>query len=84
MHQDTRIRTPYNQLPISMVLKSIDRKVYRDQYCVECGHPFMSISDKYVQIYDTAIPIEKLRTAERVISARCNFHFCKQFYRVEL
>lgn len=80
----TTIRTPYNQMPISLVLKSTNRKLYRDQYCLECGHPFMAISDKYVAIYDGNIPVDKLREGERIMEARCRFHPCKQYYRVEV
>lgn len=78
------VRTPYNQLSMSIVLKSIDRKVYRDQYCLECGHPFMAISDKYVRLYDGSTPVELLRTDERVIEQRCKYHYCKQYYRIEV
>jgi hypothetical protein len=79
-----RQRTPYNQLPITLVLKSIDRKLYRDQFCIECGHPFIAISDKYITIQDGSTPIETLRTEQRVQEARCSYHYCKQYYRVEV
>lgn len=78
------IRTPYNQLPINLGYYSIDRKIYRDQYCIECGHPFMAISDKFVSIIDGNIPVDQLRTKERVIEARCRFHPCKQHYRISV
>lgn len=84
MNVDTYIRTPYNQLPITLAYKSIDRKLYRDQYCIECGHPFMAISDKVVTIYDGNIPVEKLRIDERVLEARCRYHPCKQWFRIEV
>lgn len=77
-------RVPYNQLPIALTLKSIDRKLYRDQFCIECGHPFMAISDKYVAIHDGGVPIDTLREGERVIEARCKYHYCKQYYRIEV
>lgn len=77
-------RTPYHQLPISLILKSIDRKLYRDQFCIECGHPFMAISDKYARIYDGSVPIELLRLNDRVVEHRCSFTQCKQYYRVEV
>ncbi len=82
MNVDTLIRTPYNQMPITLAYKSIDRKLYRDQYCIECGHPFISISDKYITITDATTPIEMLRTDERVSEARCRYHYCKQYYRL--
>lgn len=84
MNPAATIRTPYNQMPIALTLKSTDRKMYRDQYCLECGHPFMSISDKYVSIHDGGVPIDTLREDERVIEARCKFHYCKQYYRIEV
>lgn len=71
-------------MPFSLVLKSVDRKLYRDQYCLECGKPFMAISDKYVALYDGGIPIDVLRSDQRVIEARCKNHHCKQFYRIEV
>lgn len=77
-------KTPYHELPITMVLKSIDRKVYRDQFCLECGHPFFAISDKFIRIYDGAVPIEMLRENERVIEQRCEHTYCKQFYRLDV
>lgn len=84
MNIDTKIRTPYNQMPIFLALKSIDRKMYRNQYCLECGHPFMSISDKYVSIIDGGTPIDLLRENERVLEARCRYHYCKQYFRIEV
>lgn len=80
----TRQMTPYNQMPMLLTLKSIARKVYRDQYCLECGHPFMAISDKYVSIIDGTTPTDMLRSDERVIEARCRYHYCKQYYRIEV
>lgn len=84
MNTETTIRTPYNQMPMLLTLKSIDRKMYRDQYCLECGHPFMSISDKYISIIDGSTPIDMLRENERVIESRCRYHYCKQYYRIEV
>lgn len=75
-------RTPYNQMPITMVLKSIDRKLYRDLYCLECGHPFVAISDKVIALLDSTPPIDKLRETEQVVEARCRFHYCRQYYRM--
>lgn len=80
----TTIRTPYHQMPIALAYRSIDRKLYRDQFCLECGHPFMAISDKFVAIQDGGIPIDMLRENERVLEARCRFHACKQYYRIEV
>ena len=80
----TVARPPYHTMAISMVYRSIDRKVYRDQYCIECGHPFFAISDKVVTIYDGEIPVDKMREDEKVIEARCRHHDCKQYYRLEV
>lgn len=76
------VRTPYNQMPITMVYKSIDRKIYRDQYCQECGHPYMAISDKVVTVFDSNIPVDMLREHDRLIETRCRFHTCKQRYNL--
>lgn len=84
MNRDALIRTPYHSMPITLVLKSTDRKVWRDIYCVECGHPFMAISDKYAVIIDAAIPVNLLRGGERMIEVRCKNHPCKQYYNVYL
>ena len=78
------VRTPYHEMPIALIYRSIDRKLYRDQYCIECGHPFMSISDKHVAIHDGGIPIDLLREDERVFEARCKYHYCKQRFRVQV
>lgn len=79
-----RARTPYNELPIALTYVSIDRKLYRDQFCIECGHAFMAISDKYISIQDGGIAIDMLREDERVIEARCRYHPCKQHYRISV
>lgn len=77
-------RTPYNELPIALTYVAIDRKTYRDQYCIECGHPFIAISDKYIAISDGGTPIDQLRDENRVLEARCKNHYCKQYYRVNV
>lgn len=82
MNTETRTRTPYNDLHIGLIYRSIDRKVFRDQYCLECGHPFMAISDKYISIMDSTTPTEQLREGERIIEARCKFHYCKQRFKI--
>lgn len=74
--------TPYNQLPIALSYVSTNRKLLRDQYCIECGQPFISISEKFLTIDDAGIPVEYLRENERVIEARCKRHTCKQYYRI--
>jgi hypothetical protein len=82
MNINSNVRTPYNQMPITMALKAIDRKVYRDMHCLECGRPFIAISDKFITIIDAAIPVQLMRGGERVIEARCSNHYCKQYYHV--
>lgn len=79
-----KVRTPYNQMPIALIYRSIDRKMYRDQFCIECGHPFMAISDKYVSIQDGGMAVDILREDNRVLEARCKNHYCKQYYRVDV
>lgn len=82
MNKDTLIRTPYHQMHITLALRSVDRKVWRDQYCTECGRPFIAISDKFVSIIDAAFPVQMARGRERVLEARCGNHYCKQYYHI--
>jgi len=82
MNPNIRVRTPYNQMPILMVYRSVERKLYRDQYCLECGHPFMAISDKFYSVQDGGVAIDHLRTGDKVVEARCKSHNCKQYYRL--
>lgn len=82
MNVDKLIRTPYHEIPITLSVKAIDRKVWRDQYCVECGKPFIAINDKFVSIIDAAFPVQLARGRELVIEARCGFHYCKQRYNI--
>lgn len=76
-------RTPLHQMPITLVLKSLDQKVYRDIYCLECGHPLVAISDKVVLLLDASSPMESL-TSEKIIETRCRHSYCRQFYRFEV
>jgi hypothetical protein len=82
MNIDANVRTPYHTLPITLSVKSIDRKVWRDQYCVECGKPFIAINDKFVSIIDAAFPVQIARGREMVLEARCHNHYCKQYFHV--
>lgn len=82
MNGNSIVRTPYYQMPITMALKSTDRKVYRDLYCIECGRPFIAISDKFISIIDAAFPVQIARSNERVLEARCGSHTCKQRYHI--
>lgn len=69
-------------MPIALVYVSVERKVYRDVFCCECGHPFMAISDKLFSIQDGGIPIDQVRGKSKVVEARCKNHNCKQYYRL--
>lgn len=82
MNRDTHNRTPYNQMPITLSLVSIPTKVYRDVYCIECGRPFITLTDKFMTIVDAAIQVNIMRGKERVVEARCSNHYCKQHYHM--
>lgn len=82
MNSNTLIRTPYNTWPMTLSLRSIDRKVYRDQYCIECGKPFIAITDKFISIIDAAFPVQMARNGEKIIEARCSNHYCKQYFHI--
>ena len=77
-------RVPYNTLNISLVYRSMDRKVERDQHCFECGMPLFTISDKVVAVYDGGITTELMRTEERRIGVICKRHRCAQHYMLEV
>lgn len=77
-------KIPYAELPITLVLKSTNRKVYRDLYCLECGHPFVAISDKIISLIDVVTPMELLQPNEMVVEARCRQRYCGQYYRFEV
>lgn len=77
-------RTPGYKIPISLVYRSIDRKYERDQFCIECGHPFMTITDKVVTVLDAIVPVKHLRNNQTSIGVRCKQHYCKQRYKLEI
>jgi hypothetical protein len=77
-------RVPYNTLPISIVYRSMDRKVEREQHCIECGMPVFSISDKVIAVYDGGITTELLRTEQRSVGVICKRHRCAQHYTLEV
>lgn len=77
-----RPKTPANQIPITLGYTSIDTKLYRDQFCIECGHPFVAISDKFITVLDGDVEVQQLRREEKVVEARCRFHYCKQYFRI--
>lgn len=76
------LRTPHNQMPVTLSLTTIQNKMYRDIYCIECGRPFITMTDKFITIIDAAIPVKLMRGQERVIEARCSNHYCKQYFHM--
>ena len=78
-------RTPYNTLPITLVLTTITQKSYRRLHCLECGKPFLDITDKVATATEGAQPIEDLRpNALGFVEPHCRTHTCKQYYRIAL
>lgn len=84
MHPDSLVRTPYYQLPISLVNKAIRQKVYRPLFCIECRWPLAEITDKVVIVSDNSVIIEQL-IPDRIgmVEIHCSNHRCKQYYRME-
>lgn len=78
-------RTPYSQLPITLINKAMEQKYYRQLHCLECGWPIADITDKVLVILsDTGTVIEKLLpNAIGLIELHCKRHDCKQYYRME-
>lgn len=76
--------TPYNTLPITLMMQSLEQKVYRHYFCIECGHPFMSVSDKAIMIVDDGAPVETLERGEDMHSAECRYSRCRQRYRLRV
>lgn len=79
-----RLRTPFNVLDISIVYRAMDRKAERDQHCIECGMPMITISDKAVRVYDGRIATEHLRTNQRQLGITCKRRGCSQHYQLEV
>lgn len=76
--------TPYNQQPITVVIKAIKQKVFRQAHCFECGQPIAEITDKIITTFDGATPIEHLLPDDMgLIEVHCKRHTCKQYYRME-
>lgn len=77
-------RTPYNELPITLINKAMQQKVFRQLHCQECGYPTCDITDKVVIVYDGGVMIEKLiPDAIGLVEVMCHRHQCKQHYRME-
>lgn len=79
------IRTPYNQQPITIVLKAVRQKVFRQLHCLECGMPIADITDKVLMTFDGDTPIATYEPDRMgLIEIHCNRHQCKQYYRMEM
>lgn len=85
MNQQTRIRTPLHRQPITLAFKALQQKVYRHLHCMECGMPFLDITDKVLIASDAETPVEQLRPNELgVVTIHCPRHQCKQYYNLDL
>lgn len=77
-------RTPYSQLPITLLNKALEQKYYRQLHCIECGWPLAEITDKVIMLSDSGTSFEKLLPdAIGLIELHCKRHNCKQYYRME-
>lgn len=77
-------RTPYHQLPITLVRKSIHQPMLRQLHCLECGWPIADITDKVVVVFDGETMIDRIvPNAIGITEVYCHRHQCKQRYRLE-
>lgn len=77
-------RTPYNEQPITVVMKATRQKVFREAHCWECGMPIAEITDKIVTVFDGVTPLIQLEPDRMgIVELHCNRHTCKQYYRME-
>jgi hypothetical protein len=85
MNPNTLVRTPWHQLPITIVMKAVKQKMYRQLHCMNCGMPIADITDRVLMTFDGETPVEQL-SPDRfgLIEIHCNRHVCKQFYRIEV
>lgn len=84
MYPNTLIRTPYHELPITIVNKAMRQKTYRQLHCLECGQPIADITDKIVVVIDGETVIEQLEPSRiGIVELHCPRHQCKQYYRME-
>lgn len=80
----TTERSPYYQIPLTLSLKSISRKVMVDLHCLFCGMPFISVSDQVVMVSDSFSTPDSFGEGEFGPQAiHCKRHTCKQRYRLE-
>lgn len=84
MNNYQAIRTPWHQMPITVVMKATQQKVYRKMHCVNCGMPIADITDRIVMMFDGVTPFEQLEPDQfGIIEVHCDRHICKQYYRLE-
>lgn len=77
-------RTPYNEQPITVVLKAVQQKAYRHVHCSECGMPYADITDKILTMFDGNTIISTYEPNRiGLIEVHCPRHTCKQYYRME-
>lgn len=78
-------RTPYHTMPITLVLTTLTQKVYRRLFCMECGKPFLDITDKVASATEGVEPLDQMQPNEKgFIEPHCHNHLCKQYYRIAL
>lgn len=84
MSPSTYFRTPHHQQPITIVLKALKQKVYRQLHCLECGQPIADITDKVLMTFDGETPVETYHP-DRIglIEVHCPRHQCKQYFKLE-
>lgn len=76
--------TPYNQLPITIVMKAMRQKVYRQAHCLECGWPYADITDKVVAMFDGETQLDTyLPDQFGMVELHCPNRACRQYYRLE-
>lgn len=74
---------PWNTMPITLAFKAMERKSFRDIHCLECGWPFVTVTDKVVSIIDGAGPINDIYPDNKtIIEVRCKN--CKQYFRLDV
>lgn len=81
----TVTRTPFNTMPITLVLTTLTQKAYRRLHCLECGRPFLDITDKVATATEGTQPVDQMKPDQKgFIEPHCHFHYCKQYYRIAL
>ena len=54
-------------------------------HCMECGMPFVDITDKALLVFDGSTPLASYDTTKvGLIDIHCPRHQCKQYYRMEM